>query len=432
MNNMKNLLLAFFFGFSFLPASYAAFENCEAVDTLPSIIPSDEDWKEFYHEDWNEAYLLRASDGSMWQRAVLSNPGGSLNISGNTSRVVGVGTENSPLQVFIFSANPDEKGRIARPGQGVCFTPGKTSATGQFSFHIPSSMLWGSLGSNIAFDVYTRLSGNWDSYVRSDTNQNFFFGTHRSLQYLRVSLSPIQSTNPIIECPSLCTGTDDILYEALSLDPARLDARFLPDFFIAPIKIARNPDTLYFAQWNEEAITTEEDFSVAQKITSMVLVSEWLKRLLLPTDNTGTGYGGIGLGEAVSAQKIRGIYLQQKIITPLFREMLDSIKALLTNTAPNREAVANNLAQILTVQESSQLKSAEITPLLLELFPGQSTEETWAIDFESIIRFWTGSQQQNSCVLSLDGRIFRKGIQPTAWSESQAALCKMNRVITIF
>ena len=426
-------LLALFFFLFFPHTTFAAIKNCETVSDLPNILPSDEDWEKVYHKDWNEAFLLRADDGSVWQRAVLSHTDKKLVLRGKKAIIQGVGEPESPLQVFVFTPQKNTQGKIARPtGDGVCFTPGKTKKSGEFSFVFPAVELWSRLGSEIVFDVYTRLSGDWSQYTRSDTNQNFFISTHVSLKPLSVSLPPVKQGSPMRRCHALCSDNSrEELYEAVALTPNNRISPFLPAYFIRSLRIARNPETLYYTQVDGSPLASAVDLEYAKNILSVSLAAEWLKRVLLPSKSIGTLFGGIGLGDGLSPLRIRSIDNGTEQVDEKYAKLLQGIKALLTNTAADRNQVASEIANVIVVNDQFAWKADGVISSLLQLFPGKSTEDTWVQDFVHIMRFWTGSQQENPCLLVEDRTLLTSGITFAEWDIAQTVRCNMNRTASL-
>lgn len=378
------------------------------VDNCPvNLIPNDEDWVTMYDEDWQATYFLRGEDGSMWQRAVISNKNDHIYLrEGMPASVRGFGQPFSEIQAFVFAPIKDADGRVAHPGtgDGVCFNLGIADQSGSFSFAIHSSILWALAGEDMVFDIYTRLEESWDQYKEQRTNKNFFIGTHRPFQELSIKFAPGRTGTALTECARLCDHPEEeVVYQALRLNPIDVfSPNFLGKIFDpllgGEVTLGRNPEYTFYAQAKGVPEPDEDQRFALTNISMMSLSLELLKRALLANPTTrgmDPGVDTISAAEFLLALDIATEDIpedQKEEFSEVTRELLQSVKNLLTGEG-DREENAQSLSALLEGEEW------ESHIYFLSAFPALSTEASWAQDLENLFIFWTGKAQENMCIM---------------------------------
>ncbi len=252
--------------------------NC-SVD-IASTIPTS--------ADWSAVYIVRAEDGSAWQRAPLRDHHQLLLSDTEMAKIEGTASSNSEVQLFIYAPRDNGSGGLQKPAFATCLNVGKANQEGGFNFEFNSKMLWEMLGQDVIIDAFYKMGDDWEKIPGDTESQNFFIGTHSFPSQVTV-----EAVGDPKKCPLLCNQSN--MVEGVSLDPLLLDPKLLGKNFdeIGGRKaiVARAPGehTFYAGSAGDNA----RDREVLTELTLKSLSMERLKRTLMANPNAGNRAPGI-------------------------------------------------------------------------------------------------------------------------------------------
>lgn len=288
-------------------AQAAPGDNCaiNIVDGVPNGI------------DWNQVFIVRGADGSAWQRAVVSNGGGLLQLNEfNASSVYGIAQPGSAVQVFIFAPRYTAGSRMAKPDHATCFeadtnwntTEGLRNVqigSGYFGLPLNPRFLWPSIGNDMVVDAFFRRQESWEELMKDQRygagngeNQNFFIGTH-----LKPTLLEISGTRDNASCKSLCDKGPAV---GVELQPTKLPTKLRGNNFNAvngrETQIGRMPGIHTFYAGFKGAQATTADKAALRRIAHMAMGMEAFKRAILGNQNANGRPPGLPF---ISADQLR-------------------------------------------------------------------------------------------------------------------------------
>lgn len=397
-------------------ASAAIGDNC-ATDLTASINDNI---------DWSQVYIIRGADGSAWQRAIMSRTDDILQLNeGQPTQIQGTGQPFSPVQLFIFAADTTESGGIKKPdAQGTCFDAGTTDAQGLFTFPVSPRLMWGSIGKDVVIDAFTRLEESWDQLKGTQTNQNYFIGTHIPTKRLQVQVNSVEQS-----CPRLCTqspytiGTrirPDVYPEVARTTFPFADTRNLNAGGLEPrtgneatssneITIAKlAPHTYYTMAERDQPQLAEFLDGLAQK----ALLIETIKRYLVgsiditgvdPTLNQAQSFssGFKGMSE-INEDTLTSALIGQDV-APNVQQLVQGIHDALT--APTNSATRNSGIDTIAAAFNEMMPdnkagySFPTRAMMEEVLPAGRPEEAWKTDFVDILKLWTEDTKVNTCLM---------------------------------
>ncbi len=356
--------------------------------------------------DWRTVHVLKADDGSYWQRAVINKPESKLLISENKLyKISGFAAPEAELVIFFSMPGKEVSARVQKPSRGTCFDAGRSDEYGFFRYSAHSRMLWQGMGKDIMIDAFYKL----DKHAAADYEARFadagsYYATSYMLPRLvRVGLDPASSllqeeitvlgyhpqaapsytpmpdpnaiTTIVSEpfrdidgsCPILCDSVP--IYESVVLRPWEITSKLLGNnLFVSggnKVSVGRAMNTYYVGIQGESGILKKDTDDIALKSLSM----ERIKRMH-------------GIDVFTTAKQIE--------------DMVESGSRLIH---------AKNLLLGIgdRASEALALRRASSVPWggpLEEIFPPYaSTPATWAKDFLKLIQFWTGGLHENSCLI---------------------------------
>lgn len=256
--------------------------------------------------DWSQVFIVRGADGSAWQRAVISNGGGTFQLDEmSPTDVYGTAAPYAPVQVFIFAPRKNATGGLRKPDQATCFEADTRWTTtesdiavqigsGFFSLPIASRTLWPSIGNDIVLDAFYKLNKPFDA-VMNDTaykgNLNFLIGTHLPPTTLKIA-----GTRDTAVCKEICDGGPGI---GVELDPVALPEKFRNGNFGAAsfkqILVGRMPGVhTFYAGFKDSSTNPITDKAAMRRIAQKAMGMEIFKRALLGDLNARGRPPGIG------------------------------------------------------------------------------------------------------------------------------------------
>jgi hypothetical protein len=347
------------------------------------------------NESWENAYVIQGADGSIWQRAIVSNKGQKIILKeGEAVDISGVGQPNTQVQAFLFHPEFDDSGVLTnRPSTGsTCLNIGTSDPNGYFSFGINAQHLWENIGQEMIIDAYTRLEKSWDQYVEENDNQNFYIGTNLPMGRLSIEVEKATNTEG---CTILCEDNETIL--AHKLVPTAESEAFAPLAFDEVgnknVNIGRTPgEHTFYAGVEGETDNTQFDIRTLQSYGMRTVHAEYLKRRLLGNPNAS----GVVPG------------LTEISVASLEEAASDAGPA----SSRNRELVKNIKNAMMNVDRNVSLKKLEhkgdrfSTQYFDNLLPDNATETDWAQTFVDVLTFWSGGVEQNKCLIKDDDKIY--------------------------
>lgn len=401
---MKQLLLsgcfALIFGLISIELVHAApGDNCQ-ID-ITAGIPAG--------FDWQQAMIIQAVDGSIWQRAVISNPEFEFQISeAGEYHVTGLAAPHADVQVF-FAAAPVGDGKVPVPAPGTCFEAAKADQYGLFTLVISPHFLWSGLGQRLMVDAFYRQknASMSDFQDKNGSIANYSAASWVLPKFVKVvidrertieiehnatnfavanSLTSASFSNADRDvdgnCQVLCKSGP--IYRGVELKPWRLPATLLGNNLAVSggdaVQVGRTMHTYFVGIPGKSALQKKDVDDIALKALSM----ETIKR-------------AFGIGTWVTADSVE-----------TFAEQgggAKFVRALLLGEGDAQKAELN-------LRRATGIAG---TVRLGELFPFMaSTEATWAQDFLDLVKFWTGGLMQNTCLLLKDNdarQSFFEGIE---------------------
>ncbi len=369
-----------------MPDTPAAATNC--ATNIVSEVPND--------VDWNNVYMIRGTDGSVWQRAIISSPRQELTLEeGKTFKIVGTADPFAQVQFFMFTS-PKGDGPIAKPAHSVCLSGGQADENGLFSIPVNSRVVWDTVGNEVVLDTFFKLGKMWDQQVGAKTNQNYLIGTHLPLTKVKVA-----AKHKVPEgCKTLCQGYKESsgLQEVVVLDPTRFSDDILNQNFVpvkdSPTAIGKFGQTWYAGTKDSKKAGLNE----LQQLTMKAITIELIKQFYL-------GQRGLDqqnslpmiTGENILAAYSGGLYSNQ------IQELTKAIHDVLTGAfgSPEREAGINYLDNLLKDEIKCTAPKC-VSPtrnIYHEIFPPSRPEANWQYDLLDIILLWTSRLETNQCIL---------------------------------
>jgi hypothetical protein len=418
--------------------------NCE-VDLLQNVQKN---------ADWKDQYFLQGDDGFVWQRAILTNSSDILTLpEGGTVDLNGTADPNAELQMFLFAPPVDSSDPWAVPGEGVCLSAGSSDASGLYSLEVGAPMLWNILNDKVIFDVYFKTADTWEEWqAENPTDQNFNIGTHSIPKVMKVAAAASQSaevpssgseipdfqmpdiddqngetggdtTNPSTQqpqddspasgaAPKVCApidGETDIfgndMLLAHILDPSKISNKNLIGSQFAavmnmPVHIARRPgDHTFYAK----AEGKDYDRKILQSFSAKALMMESLKRKLAGNENYGGSQSGISL--PLTAQSIEQAYLSStpEGATSSYSKTTQDTAVEIRNLMVKGEFMPGG--QLAGSFSPDRMDDIMLNANQAKEFLPRSTEENWANDFITLVNFWSGSAQINTCLMENNRRL---------------------------
>ncbi len=386
-----------------LASANANGQNC-AVDITTNVADDT---------DWRTVHVVRAGDGSLWQRAIVNRPESTLLIEEDGKyQIAGFAAADAEIQLFFAMPRKGIGERIQKPSLGTCFDAGKSDEFGFFQFEAHSRLLWQGMGQDMMIDAFYRMNSEEITYYE---NQSQDAGSYYATSYLPPRMVRI--------------GLEQTSAQAVEEE--------------ANLLIQPQANTDFYAVDDPDAITTIvsdafRDIDGSCQIlcpTIPIYQSVTLKPWEIRSDLLGNNLLVSGGNEVAIGRAMNTYYVGIDGYTNILKKNTDHIalKALamemikrmhgideLTTPAMIMENARTNQGleharNLLTGQgdregESLSLKRAANIPnnvQLDELFPAYaSTPATWAEDFLQLVAFWTGNLAQNSCLILDNSRAY--------------------------
>lgn len=404
-------------------------------DDIPAPVQCDLDITANLPADvnWKNVHMLKAPDGTVWQRTIMVRPEGTVTLKEGEALIFeGTGQEFSNNKVFIFNNAEDENGNIPIPDQGTCWeVPEKADNEGRFKFAIAANTYWDALGEEMIIDSFTQLEDSWDQYVDEETNQNFFIGTRMEPKVITLVGEPDTTEG----CTYLCDenpveegAAHDILLKSVILDPTTLEGKeylLRNNFDVLPgerIAIARYMHNFYGGTaddvTDQKAYTTD----LAMKSMSMELIKQMMlgkiDKSLHPVPKTPI--------KSITATSMRNAASGTTTYSQEIKDIAGYIKTMMTSLVEegDRTTAATDLAALVSeITQQCDPNAADDTIdgdgylaaefngcisvdniTLRQIFPPEPTDgrtgsNDWANDFITLMEFWTDSLSANACIL---------------------------------
>lgn len=353
--------------------------------------------EEFPEIPTEESFYVRGVQDTAWQRAILSHPDGEIQLT--ERKLVEIkGTAEPHTEVFVFLSSADAEGF----SRGTCFSAGKSDISGHFSLEINPKLLWGNIGDSVKVSSFFHMEETWDQIPEEDRKNP------SAIAPLNLNVKGKMFLSSENSCEEICSIG---IQRAHILKPETLDSRFLGKNFVGlegeEIRIGRMPGFHTFSG----GITGREvnDAQQMSRIIRKTLLVEALKRALLGNVNTN----GIEPGLlTLRVDSLKEADRRAGNVSKKTQEIVSDLRMLLAGSAEERTYALIQLDNFLGETDGIQTAggyvslehiNAPVKDLLSEIFvENVSTEESWAENALEIIRFWTGSTEENSCLLEDD------------------------------
>ncbi len=359
--------------------------------------------------DWRSADVVRGSDGYTWKRATIGSPSSVLEIEeGVPSQIKGIAESLSDVQILIFAPDIDTSGNVKKPGLGSCFDAGISTTSGTYSFEINARMLWGAIEDSVVIDTYYKTDTPWEIMTQEKTkqsNQTFFIGSTLPPKILKIE-GKFQENQE--GCSIMCESAG--MLKGLSLDIKNISAELLGNNLDAiggeKIVLGRKPGPHTFYISVDGQTPPTDTWIILQRVVYKALGMESLKRTLLANPNTNGIPSGLPEFRAdllIEAANGQGSYSSRT------QELVKNIKTILiSRDFSTREEAAQKISTLVGEQNNQSLFRASLVREVL--IPDVSTESTWADDFVEIMRFWSGKNIQNTCLMEDDDELWKNYI----------------------
>lgn len=368
--------------------------------------------------DWRSVYMLRAPDGSAWQRSVMVRPHERIMLEeGETIDFEGTGQPFADNQIFIFSAeNTNDQGQITIPGQDTCFNVGKGDNEGRFVYEINANHFWDNLGGEMIIDSFTRLEDTWDQKFPEETNQNFFIGTNMKFKEVIIDAEPKTSEGCRYLCddkPVEAGGAKWRLQKSHIIDPT-----LFPDLIVnnpefdalgaQDVAITRFQSNLY-AGTGDVAVDSAETSNLAFKTMIMELMKQMLLGKIemyplaepLPSiTQTSMENAASGLAYSANAQKIAKAIRDSMSAGPgeAVREealvvLAEEVAGVMGDCAGEWYGGSHEVCKVPDRDDMHEIFPSE---------PENSVGVKWSRDYVNLLDLWTDQTSPNSCILPTD------------------------------
>jgi hypothetical protein len=378
--------------------------------------------------DWGEVYMVRASDGSLWQRAILDPrldevlevvEGESTPISG-TGQSGAANRSGNDVVVFLFAPEENGSGGVLKPSaQGSCYEAGKTDENGFFTFDVHARMLWSSAEEQIIVDAFTRLEDSWDQIEEEDENQNFYIGTNFPYREATVRLTASDEEIPQA-CQQMCQESPYVRGAMITPDRFRYVARGAFPFqegqqrntLSQELHIAKLTPLTFYVLTSDDSNQVPD--GTLETYVDRTLTAELIKRILLGVN------GGIPSAVADLSDDSLVAIAESDDDTEI-KSFVLALKDLLTlpESDTQRDASLDLVKQYIDniFPESTGGYSVPSKEIISEIFPASDVgpsdfpergEEEWADDILDVFTLWTNeSNRANECLMLIDERPYR-------------------------
>lgn len=375
----------------------------------------------FTGDDWREAYILKGSDGKVWQRAIVKHPRGKIVLREREEvEITGTAGSNAEVVFFMFAANEDYKTEgLDPPGVTAnCFEAGTADDKGFFKNTISPRTLWGSDGGELVVDFFFQTDEGYEQDGGEGTNQNFFIGTGNRVEPLSVEIQ-VDPTIPG-QCPEYCAtgnypGTeihllnpDDLRTLAKKYLPAGAENSYINNNFggitsrIAVLKNAPKNHTfsLGLEDYDFTAANKDKFLSIQQKIVAM----EQIKRLFF-----GEIVGEVdGMPEPLTVKDLKKA--ADGTDYDRLQTLATAIRDAMTLSGADRRAALDTLTQEFDdmIQQSKYLftwppyKIPGKTEFSQMLLTEIKDPNKWADAYIELLDYWTDMLSTNTCLVADD------------------------------
>lgn len=424
--NMKKFLFASLFlvlatpSFSSAATDEDIGKSCSEIGVdIMANVPDD--------ADWNEVYIVRANDGSMWQRAILDPRLDEVLevVEGETTTISGTGqtglanSEGNDVQILLFAPEDNGTGGVKKPSaSGNCYYAGKTDQNGYFEFNIHARMLWANAEENIIVDAFTRLEDSWDQQMDEDENQDFYIGTNYPYREATVKLLGSNEDIPA-SCEEMCPDSPYIRCSVVRPDDFRYVARGAFPFqvgqnnntLVDELHIAKLTPLTFYVLTSDNS--NEVPDGTLETYVDRALTVELMKRIIL-------GVNG-GIPSPVSALNTKNLLAFEDEDDSEIKTFIYALRDLITlnEVDAQREASLDVVKQYVDkiFPEDIANYSVPTKEFLSEVFPaadtqpgdfGTRSDDAWAQDILNIFDLWTNSSNEvNECLMLADDKPYR-------------------------
>jgi hypothetical protein len=358
-------------------------------------------------DSWEDAYMVRGDDGSLWRRALISYPSEEFILKeGESSDIRGIAEPFRDVQVYLFSPQDNGNGGTKRPdSSGICLYAGTSDEIGNYSLPINARILWGNIDSDIIIDAYFRMEENEKPGETGDTSQEFFVGVNQSFLTTHVDIVPeVSEENTQYICESN-KGTPYIFVLALELSPSSFPSKYAGDNFNSV------SDDLTFIRFFHTFLGSEEgnpnlDPDVGARISLKAVVLETIKRALLGESTATVSGRYYAVNGPLNERSLEDAASNGNELVIAIENML--------STSGIRDDGAVFLLDFITAVKSEHNAAAgglgfspfpETTVFYKELFPDSAETDDWAKAFLEILDLWTKSPNINNDLLENDSML---------------------------